>query len=712
MDFYTSSKTERPVRLSEATRLFAYESMYLFKYGIDTEKCSGVSLDGIENFENLTPLEKYDLAVSEIASRAPIRICSGEKVSGAATLGAAIQHLVPAYYKGTPVFFSVSHLTTDYETILRIGYSGLREKINLAASACTEPEKLPFYKSLEQTVNSFEIWHRRYLSALKQKHGCEENYRNLCRVPEYGARNFFEAVQSIWFTFAFLRLCGNWPGIGRLDWLLGEYLEKDLADGKLTLDQAREILAHFFIKGCEWITGKSSGSGDAQHYQNIVLSGIGKDGRDVTNEVTYLVLDIVEELGISDFPITVRINKNTDERLLRRVSEVIRHGGGVIAVYNEELILQSLTEYGYPYSDAVNFANDGCWEVQIPGKTNFSYVPFDALAILQKQTLNSYDAPGFASFEELYEHFIADLEKQVQQIHQNKTDEFLRCSAPCTVVSLFENDCISRGISYLEGGTVYTVVSPHIGGLADAANSLYAIKKIVFEEKLVSFSEFMAVLKQNWATDDALRQYALKKITYYGNNNDEADMIAARILDDFALACKKLDGKGPFLFPPGVSTFGRQIEWVPNRLASPHGRKQGEVLSGNFSPTPGTDKESATSIVASYCKADLKKQVTGAALDISLLPSTVSGEDGLEAVMGLIMGFVHLGGYFMQIDVADTKILKQAQEHPEQFPTLSVRVSGWNARFATLNKEWQDMIIERDASHESECNGDSAFLHP
>ena len=215
----------------------------------------------------------------------------------------------------------------------------------------------------------------------------------------------------------------------------------------------------------------------------------------VTARDTICLLYTSEELGISDFPITVRINKNTDERLLRRVSEVIRHGGGVIAVYNEELILQSLTEYGYPYSDAVNFANDGCWEVQIPGKTNFSYVPFDALAILQKQTLNSYDAPGFVSFEELYEHFIADLEKQVQQIHQNKTDEFLRCSAPCTVVSLFENDCISLGISYLEGGTVYTVVSPHIGGLADVANSLYAIKKIVFEEKLVSFSEFMAVLK-------------------------------------------------------------------------------------------------------------------------------------------------------------------------------------------------------------------------
>lgn len=697
MKFYTCSKTARPVRLSEETRRFAYDSIYKFKYGLQTEACGGVSLDEIENLESLSPLEKYDVAISEIAAHAPLRICPGEKVSGAATLGAAIGYCVPALYKGSPLFAGVNHLTADFETILKIGYRGLKEKIDLASARCTQPEKRPFYKSLARAVDSFALWHRRYIEALKNQPGCEANYQNLCRVPEYGAASFYEAVQSIWFTFAFMRLCGYWPGIGRLDVLLGDYLKRDLADGKLTLDKAREILAHFFIKGCEWITGKSFGSGDAQHYQNIVLSGIGQDGADVTNEVTYLVLDIVEELGISDFPITVRINNNTDQKLLRRVSEVIRHGGGVIAVYNEDLILQSLCGYGYPYHEAVNFANDGCWEVQIPGKTYFFYIPFDALSILQKKTLASYESPGFASFEALYERFAADLTEQVRSICQTKAAEVLQNPYPCTVVSLFENDCIDRGASYLEGGTVYTVASPHIGGLADVANSLYAIKTMVFEQGLVSFSELMAILKQNWQPDEALRQYALKRIPYFGNNHDEVDEIAVRILDDFADACRQVDEKSPFLFPPGVSTFGRQIEWAPGRLASAHGRRQGEVLSGNLSPTPGTDKKGAAAVIASYCKADLKKQVTGAALDLSLLPSTVSGQEGLEAIMSLIEGFVRLGGYFMQIDIADTETLKQAQAHPEQYSALSVRVSGWNARFATLNKEWQDMIIERDS---------------
>ena len=707
MKFYTSSQTERPVRTSETTRQFAYDSMFKFRYGIDTQKCDCISMDGIKDFDKLPLLEKYDICISEIVSKAPLRICEGEKISGAATLGAAIRHVVPAFYDGKSLCSSVSHLTVDYSKILIIGYEGLRQLINKAAYVCEDEAKLPFYQSLKNSVDSFEVFHNRYIEALKEKPGYENNYKNLLNVPKYGAKNFYEAVQSIWFTFAFMRLCGNWPGIGRIDVLLGDYLKNDLADNKITFNAAREILAHFFIKGCEWITGKSSGSGDAQHYQNIILSGIDEDGNDVTNEVTYLVLDIIEEFGISDFPITVRVNKNTDEKLLNRVSQVIRHGGGVLAVYNEDLIISALTEYGYKHSEAVNFANDGCWEVQIPGKTCFTYVPFDSLAILQRKTLNCYENVNFSSFGELYKSYINDLNEQIEYIYEDGAEGFSHTAVPtkdwnwhkkmpCTIISLFVNDCIERGLSYFEGGAVYNVVSPHIGGVPDTANSLYAIKKIVFDEKLITFKDFMNVLKNNWETDESLRRYALTHLTYYGNNNDEADKIIVKILDDFAEACKKLDGRCGIMFPPGVSTFARQIGWVPHRLASPHGRKKGEILSGNCSPTPGTDKDSATSIIASYCKADLKKQVTGAALDISLLPSTVSGEDGLNALTSLIRGFVTLGGNFMQIDIADTEILKRAQEHPEEYSTLSVRVSGWNARFATLDREWQDMIIERD----------------
>ena len=707
MKFYTQNGNERPIRLSESTRRFAYDSLGR-RYGKDTLKTHGVSLDDVQGFDALSQIEKYDIAIKAIATESPIRICDGERLSGAATLGLAIHHMVPATFHGVPLSLSISHLTADFETVLKRGVNSIKADAVAAYEIHKGSEREAFAKSALNCIEAFEIWHKRYLDKLCALPECSENYKNLMRVPFEAATSFHEAVQSLWFTFSFIRLCGNWPGIGRIDYLLGDYLKNDLENGVLTLDEAREILAHFFIKGCEWINGQYIGSGDAQHYQNILLSGIDEDGADVTNEVTYLVLDILEELGISDFPTTVRINKNTDEKLLLRVAEVMRYGGGILALYNEDLIIKALIKDGYDEREARKFANDGCWEVQIPGKTYFMYSPFDSLQILQKTTLRGYNGDvDFASFEELYEQYRKDLCLTVQaicngrlslleKIGETEKDSKWVSQIPCTVVSIFEEGCIKKGLSYLEGGPIYNISSPHIGGLADTVNSLYAIKKLVYDEKRVTFKNLLSILKNNWEGEEALRQYVLNRYVYYGNDNDEVDEIAARVLSDFADACESFNEKGGYRFTAGVSTFGRQLEWSPNRLASPHGRRMGEILAANCSPTPNTDKEGATAIIRSYCKADLSKLSSGAALDIKLLPSSVAGEDGLQALASLMRGFVSLGGFFMQPDVVDVSVLRAAQENPEDYQTLSVRVSGWNARFVTLDKEWQEMVIEQN----------------
>ncbi len=707
MEFYTPNGLVRPVRLSDKTRRFAYESLG-HKYGIDTRKTDAVALDGIDGFAEMSAIEKYDTAIREICLNAPLRICEDELISGAATLGGGIKHAVPATYNGNYVFGSVSHLTVDFGSVLRYGITGIRSRAEASLKEHLGSEREPFLRSCLSCLDSFEILHRRYLDALRDMPEYADNYRNLQRVPLYGAANFYEAVQSIWFTFAFLRLCGNWPGIGRIDVLLGEYLENDLKSGKITLDRAREILAHFFIKGCEWVSGGNYISGDAQHYQNILICGCDENGKEVTNSVTYLVLDILEELGISDFPTSVRLNRNTDEKLLRRVAEVMRYGGGMLAVYNEELVVDAMTSYGYSLKEARGFANDGCWEVQVPGVTDFAYMPFDSLAILQRQTLKGYgENVDYPNFESLYGQYVKDLGDAVLNICSPYLKSFYptdvpekerRCppTTPCTTVSLFEKGCIEKGLSYWEGGPIYRVRSPHIGGLADTVNSLYAIKKLVYDEKKVSLSDLIEILKNNWEGDEALRKYVLTHYYYYGSDNDEVDMLASRLLTDFAEICDSMNGKCGYRFPAGVSTFGRQLEWAPRRLASPHGRKAGEVLAANCSPTPGTDINGATAIIRSYGKCNLKRMVTGAALDIRLTPSSVSGEDGITALTSLMRGFVMLGGFFMQPDILDAAVLREAQEHPENYQTLSVRVSGWNARFVTLNKEWQDMVIAQN----------------
>ena len=382
----------------------------------------------------------------------------------------------------------------------------------------------------------------------------------LARVPENPPTCFPEAVQALWFLFAFQRLCGNWPGVGRIDEMLGPFLTADLAAGRVTLDEAREILAHFWIRGCEWVGAPNSfgGSGDGQFYQNILLSGVDCDGNDVTNEVTYLVLDIVEELGIADWPIAVRISRNTPERLLRRIAEVQRQGSGAVAVYNEETVIAALTRFGYPVREARRFANDGCWEAQIPGETCFRYQPFDALMLLQEvigvvggsrgpdgSCLAPNDGAShpcgpsgegcFPDFEALYAAFRERLQAEVTRLHAG-ADSFATNGYPSTLISLLERDCLERGRGYFDRGCRYNVSAPHAGGLPDTGNSLLAIQRAVYEEGWVTLPELVACLRADWEGCEELRRRIRASGEFFGNDSAAADAMTRRVFDDFVAA--------------------------------------------------------------------------------------------------------------------------------------------------------------------------------
>ncbi len=711
MIFPTASSITRPIRLKESTRKWAYDSLHGM-YGDDTMKKPCVELDDIENFEAISATEKYDAAIRRIAEEAPIRICNEEKISGAATLGNAINHVVPVTHKGNNVFGSVSHLTIRYDKVICQGLTAYSKEISERLKDDTlNASQIEFLHSLENVIESIGIWHTRYLKATEKTH--PDIHKILLQVPFSPARNFIEAVQSLWFIFSFVRLCGNWPGIGRIDWLLGDFLKRDLESNLLDINEAREILASLFIKGCEWIRSETPvGTGDAQHYQNIVLAGIDENGNEITNEVTYLVLDIVEELAISDFPITVILNKNSPALLKEKIAHVMRHGGGIVAVYNEDLILQSLKNSGYPYKEACNFANDGCWEVQIPGKTDFTYLPFDVLQLFNEVIgLTTEKTTEYTSIEEIYSALYDRLKEHLNSLYKSVIENAYTFKngmwqasvtpIPTSVISLFEDGCIKNARSYFNFGPEYLVRSPHIGGAPDVANSLYAIQKLVFEEEKISLNKLIEILKNNWEDNEELRLYVRNSYVYYGNDSDEADFWHTRLLNDFADMVEECNKRNycPAKFIAGVSTFGRQIDWLPNRCATAFGYKKGDILSGNDSPVPGTDTSGATSIIKSYCKTDLVKLSCGAALDIKLYPDSFSSDNGIVALIALMDGFLSLGGFFMQLDMVDTKTLLEAKKNPQNYKTLSVRVSGWNARFVTLNEEWQNMIIERTAQN-------------
>ena len=707
--FPTPMKAGRPIRCCDATRRFAARSLA----GEFGREARATPFARVELREGMTPRQCYDAAITAIAAEAPLRIVTDadgmplERICGAATLGAAISHVVPASADGVnAVCGSVSHLTCNFYRVVSEGMDKYKERI-LAREAdpTLTPQQREVLASQRNAWEAMRVWHTRYLELLADRMAQAQNetalsayremYETLSVVPFSPAKTFRQGVQSVWFAFAFLRLCGNWPGIGRMDLMLDELYRQDIASGAMTEEEARELLAHFFIKGCEWITLQGSGSGDAQHYQNLVLGGVDADGIDRTGDVTRLMLEIVEEFPISDYPIAVRVGKNSPAWITKKMAEVIRHGSGVVAMYNEDLIIDSLVGFGYELREARQFANDGCWEVQIPGRTRFIYRPMDLYGMFTSQVLRlgSGERVSFASFEEMYASFRAAMDGVLDAFHRD-ADHFFGDS-PSGVIDLFEDGCIESAKAYHNGGPVYNAFSPHFGGIPDTANAMYAIKKLVFEEKKLSFADFMTVLENDWEGEEALRQCVSSRYVYYGNDNDEVDGIAARIVHDFVEDCRQVECRNDVLRPPGISTFGRQIEWRDSRAASPHGFRRGAVLAGNISPTPSTDHAGATAIIRSACKADYSRLTCGAALDIRLDPKSVSGESGITAIEGLLHGFQALGGFFLQVDVVDNTVLLEAQKHPENYQSLAVRISGWSARFVTLDKNWQDMVIKR-----------------
>ena len=676
---------------------------------------SGEFRDGIKPADfALSPTEKEGLSdnriyaetILMIAEKAPLRLVSGEKLAGAATLLEAAQHNTPACeYRAT------SHVTIGFSKVLHSGTGKLDERVNMRLKDSSLSNKQrDFLESMQLCLQAMKIWHQRYLEALEEL--AEDDHRaanwlsmlNYCRnVPENPPQNFREAVQSLWMLFSFQRLCGNWSGLGRIDEMLGLYLDKDLKEKRITLNEARELLAHFWIKGTEWNgIGFGNGfSGDAQFYQNVILGGRDVSGREVTNNVTYLILDIIEELHISDYPVSVRLNPESPSQLLQRVAEVMSMGGGIVSIYNEPVVVEGMLRFGYSESEARSFTNDGCWETIIPGKTAFTYKPFDMLQVFQKTLDAAHTRPDdFTTFDKLYDDFLDRLENFCREQDRQAATCFAKDFrsgngdplSPTPLLSLFVDDCIEQAASYNDRGAKYNVAAIHAGGIPDTANSFHVIRKLVYEENRMSLSGLLDLIKCNWSGNEVIRQQIAAEYELYGNDNAEADAMFKRVFDDYTRIAGSAHDIDGVLRPVGISTFGRELAYSKDRYATVFGKFAGEYLAANLAPTPGTDRHGPTAVIKSFCKADFHKTPNGCPLDLKLHSS---GGSDAAVIKSLINTFIDLGGFYMQLDVVDNAVLKDAQEHPDRYPNLVVRISGWSARFNSLDRHWQDMVINR-----------------
>ena len=650
--------------------------------------------------QGIGPQTRYGRASLSCALHAPLRIQEGELLVGSASLLPAAQHIIPLLNTG-----STSHTTLGFERILKMGYRGLRKEIEERKSrGGLDAEGEDLLDGMLLCLDAAALWNQRYIDELERRlpsAGKEDAARyktiiaSLKHVPENPPTSFREAIQMLWSMYAFQRLMGNWSGLGRVDRMLGGYLHEDLKKGVITLDEARELVAHFWAKGTEWI-GIHGGSGDAQFYQNVILGGIDKDGHEVTNELTYLILDVVEELHISDYPIAVRLGDKTPSKLYRRVAEVQRFGGGIVSVYNENVVIEALTKFGYPLEEAREYTNDGCWECIIPGKTAFIYCPMDMVPHLTHALHTDSQEPlTDTSFEQVYARFRDNLAAQIKDAHAALDNSWKDPNSGCPLVSMFVEGCVEKGRSYYNRGPKYTVNGIHFGGLSDVANSLLVLKKLVFEEHYIALNDFAQVLRTNWDGQEGLRRLVQNRIVFYGNDHDEADSMMKRVFNDYTKLVGEVKEREGVRRPCGISTFGREIDWRMQRLALAEGSRNGDILATNCSPTPGSDRKGPTAALNSYCKLPFIQSPNGATLELKILPQSLQGENGIRALIGLAKTFREKGGFYMHIDVVDTATLVDAQMHPDRYPNLPVRVAGWSARFTTLCKEWQDMIIQR-----------------
>jgi formate C-acetyltransferase len=678
---------DAPRRLPETTRVLAARylsgefgrAMMPAGFGIDSAFFLAIPSDAQIAAE----------AVRLMAAQAPVRVLPEERLLGAATLREATWHRIPL-----TEYYSISHTTLGFEKALRVGLRGLRAEVEARLATELDDDARDLLTAMRVCLDAMGTWHARYLAAAEAAGVAAETLAAAREVPERPPQTFHEALQALWFLWDFQRLCGNWSGLGRVDKMLEPFLDADLAAGRLTLDDARDLIAHFWIKGCEWISAEGRGSGDAQFYQNVVLAGIDEEGREVANAVTDLILDVVDELHISDFPIAVRISPRTPDALLRRIAQVQRRGGGIVAVYNEDRIIRTLIDFGYPEVEARNFANDGCWEVLIPGKTKFGYQPFDTLQLLQDALALPSDGPvpDYPDFEALYAAFTARMARKLTTLINGGGYS----KHPNPLVALLIDDCIATGRGYDDGGPRYTVLSPHAGGIADTADSLLAIRTLVYEEGRLTLPELVGILRDNWAEHEDLRRAVRTRFQFWGNDAEASDAMVRRVFDTFTGLVAQVPMRYGTRRPAGISTFGREMsDFLPHRTATASGHVRGDILAPNFSPSPGSDAHGPTAVIRSHCAVDFGRLPCGTALDLKILPDTLRGDEGILALVGLMRTFVELGGVFMQLDVVDTALLRDAQAHPDKYPNLAVRVSGWSARFATLTKEWQELIIAR-----------------
>lgn len=600
-----------------------------------------------------------------------------------------------------------NHSVIGYEKVLRLGFKGILNEVEKYEQINGENAEYTAMKKLCYAAGSIGEKYaeeaERLLAAKNSAYHRDDLEKMIatCRkVPRYPATTFFEAVQALWFA----HIINTWEddinanSLGRLDQILYPYYKADIESGRLTKEQAFEIIC------CLWI--KLYRDYDVQQ---SCIGGSTPDGESCVNELSYLMLDVTEQLDFIRC-LSVRYNKNTDKKFLRRALEVVGHvQKGIPFFFNDDILTEALMYEGIAKEDAFDYTQIGCVETVIPGKSNphavtgetnllkaIEYVLCNGNSMMYPEYspgIKTGEPDRFHTWQQFYDAVMIQVDKILDITCSQVKKSRDVCYNPRPYKSLLTKGCIETGRDFNDGGAVYDYYQIMLGGIPNLADSLAVIRKFVFKEKKYSLAQLKTILENDFE-DESIRAEFINRAPKFGNDIDEVDHIAVDIINHSCDTLKVLSGKYGLSFHVQPFTFLWLIEHGAHSAASADGRHKGEPIAYSVSPMQGRDFNGLTAVLNSIAKLPAKRTAGTTSAIVEVDPKLFT-DMNLDVMTDILMASSLMGLSNVQFNVIDADTLIDAQKNPERYNNLAVRVSGFSQKFNLLSPQLQDHIIGR-----------------
>lgn len=640
----------------------------------------------------------------------------------------------------------VGHFVTGYDKAIRVGFKAIKEEAEQKMAeivARTMPgntnEQYNFYRAVAIVCEGMITLTKRYAALAREKAAIEKNPERRDELLKMGevldwcmenpCRTYHEALQCLYMYQTCLCLEANMHGItmGRVDQYLGDFLERDLANGSITEADAQELLDMFYLKVAEmnkpWSNGATQSAPGYTSGQLMSMGGVDKNGNDASNRVTYMMLQCVSRLVLHDPPQSLRIHKNTPPELWEAAIETTKICGGLPTFENDDVIIPALIKRGLTLEDARNYSPIGCVEPggngndwpACGGTGSMSYINLPNAVLLAindgRLTMPLFTPPGgevpqvglptghlyeMETFEQVKESYRKQVEFFVRWhvLINNNAEYVTRELLPLPVVSATMGGCMESGRDVMYGGAKYNGSGIPGIGIGNVADSLFMIKHLCFDTKKCTTRELYDALINNWKGYEDLQQYIKSSNLHYGNAVREVDELAAWASETFAETVTSCSGPRcnytAAMFPVTANVMFGMFTG-----ATPDGRTAGTPLADGISPVQQMDKNGPTAVVTSVAAIDQTAFANGTLLNMKFSPSALNGKDGITKLSQLIQTYFELGGMELQINVISAETLKDAQKNPENYKNLVVRVAGFSAYFVELHITGQNDLISR-----------------